>query len=82
MPTSAHPSKTPSDSSRQGFQGFGICPDARDRGNLAIERPVILDDLVAGLTHGCSGATLGLRNRWHYRTTHRCLTQSTGRSII
>ena len=66
MPTSAHPSKTPSGSSRQGFQGFGIRQDARDRGNLAIERPVILDDLVAGLTHGCRGATLGLRNRWHY----------------
>ena len=29
------------------FQGFGIRPDARDRRNIAIERPVILDDFVA-----------------------------------
>ena len=25
------------------FQGFGICPDARDRWDMAIVRPVILD---------------------------------------
>jgi hypothetical protein len=34
------------------FRGFGIRPDARNRRNIAIERPVILDDFVAGLTHG------------------------------
>ena len=31
------------------LQGVGIRPDARDRGNGAIERSVILEDLVASL---------------------------------
>src|ERR1035437_511332 len=35
-----------------GFEGLGIRPDARDGRNVAIERPVILDNLVAGLAHG------------------------------
>src|ERR1017187_10046402 len=35
-----------------GFEGLGICPDARDGRNVAIERPVILYNLVAGLAHG------------------------------
>src|ERR1035437_9572329 len=34
-----------------GFEGLGIRPDARDGRNVAIERPVILDNLVAGLAH-------------------------------
>ena len=37
-----------------GFEGLGIRPDARDGRNVAIERPVILDNLVAGLAHGRS----------------------------
>src|ERR1035437_9154877 len=35
-----------------GFEGLGIRPDARDGRNVAIERPVILDNLVAGMAHG------------------------------
>ena len=35
------------------LQGLGIRPDARDGRNLAIERAVILDHLVASLAHGC-----------------------------
>jgi hypothetical protein len=35
------------------LQGPGIRPDARDGRNVAVERPVILDNLVAGLAHGC-----------------------------
>ena len=53
MLTSTHPYQGALQLFPASFQGFGIRPDARDRGNIAIERPVILDDPVAGPTHGC-----------------------------
>jgi hypothetical protein len=42
------------------FQGLGIRPDAWDGRNVPIERPVILDNLVAGPAHGC----------WDIRSEH------------
>lgn len=44
------------------FRRFGVRPDSGDQRHGAVERPVILQDLVVSPTHG-SGQTHGIRRR-------------------